>query len=342
MFYCKFCQSEFKTKQELGGHTTVCSKNPNYLRNLKILENGRNSNFINHVDLNFKCPFCKKEFHNHGAFAYHEKTCYLNPLAEKKLKVKKEKKEFKEKKKRIVTEEHKEKLKKGLIKWREEHKEEFLRYSRGQSTVCENFKKMLREQNIDFIEEFTPYPEERLYRLDIAFPDEKIGIEINGSQHYNKNGDLNHATLEKQKFFEEHGWKIFQIHYRKCFSIKIEEFQDILSLPIHDKEYVKEDFDFLRKFKEKKKKEKEEKHQKILNKIKEEKEQREENYKNIIISLIESSNIDFSKFGWVDKAKTYIQEKYGYCPKMLKRTISKYYPEFFEIVNPFTRKRKSI
>lgn len=54
-------------------------------------------------------------------------------------------------------------------------------YCRKKSKCQENFKQYLRSKNIDFVEEYCPYPNERLFSLDIAWPDEKIAIEINGS-----------------------------------------------------------------------------------------------------------------------------------------------------------------
>ena len=62
-------------------------------------------------------------------------------------------------------------------------------------------------------------------------------------------------------------------------------------------------------------------------------------YKNSIISLINDSNIDFSKFGWVEKAKLYLENNFGILLKgNVSRFIKKYYPEFFENNNIFIRK----
>ncbi len=57
------------------------------------------------------------------------------------------------------------------------------------SAPCERLKQWLRENNIPFVEEFTPL-QDRFFSLDIAFPDKLIGIEINGNQHYNPDGRL--------------------------------------------------------------------------------------------------------------------------------------------------------
>lgn len=54
------------------------------------------------------------------------------------------------------------------------------------SKPCEYLKNILREMNIFFIEELMVL-NDRYFRIDIALPEYKIGIEINGNQHYKKN-----------------------------------------------------------------------------------------------------------------------------------------------------------
>lgn len=61
--------------------------------------------------------------------------------------------------------------------------------------------------------------------------------------------------------------------------------------------------------------------------------------KNAIIDLEQNSNIDFSKFGWVEKAKKYLQRK-NINITNLSRFIKCYYPEFFVNNNVFKRKHK--
>ena len=193
---------------------------------------------------------------------------------------------------------------------------------------------MLRNKNISFIEEYTPFIPERLYSLDIAFPNEKIGIEINGSQHYRTNGELNEKTLEKQKYFEERGWKIFQIYYKQCYNININDFSDILALDIYDKLYVQEDFDVRHKNKVKKELER----KKYLEQREKEKLQKEEIHCSIIKNLIENSGIDFSKTCWSKKAKEYLIERNELFDTQIFRSIKKYFPEFLKRNDVWKRK----
>jgi len=96
------------------------------------------------------------------------------------------------------------------------------------SIPCEKFKLFLKEKNIDFIEEYLPVVHiGRFFRIDIAFPDKKVAIEVNGNQHYESNGDLKPYYKERQSILEEHGWTVYQVHHTACFNPeKLSEFMD--------------------------------------------------------------------------------------------------------------------
>ncbi len=286
----------------------------------------------------FKCKYCNKEISNKGCLVLHENHCIKNPNHQlsktQKYKLYKDSKRnengkiqsyWKGKK---LSEDHKQKIRKGLQIWKDNHQEEFLQYSKSKSKCCENFKQYLRNNNIDFVEEYIPYPDERLYSLDISFPDEKIGIEINGSQHYDNEGNLNKSTLDKQKFFENHGWKIIQIYYRWCYGVLYtnKEINSIFDLPIHNKNYVKEIYK--RSYK---------KQQERILKDKQ-KQEKIDNQKQIIYNLINNSGIDFSKSGWSTQATKYLQEHGELWNKLIFRCIRKYYPEFLQREDVWKRK----
>ena len=336
MFKCKFCGKEFDNKQKLGGHASKCKENPNYENNLKQLENARKK--INYENQHLHCKFCGKEIANKGCLILHETHCINNPLHQ--LSKTQEYKLYKDNKRdkngkipsywkgKHLSENHKQKIRDGLQKWKIEHREEFLAYSKGQSKCCENFKQYLRDNNIDFIEEYMPYPNERLYSLDIAFPDEKIAIEINGSQHYDNKGNLNQFTLDKQSFFENKGWKIIQIYYRWCYGVLYnnKEINSIFDLPIHNKNYVKEIYK--RSYKKQE--------QKLIKD--KQKQEIEENHKQIIYNLITNSGIDFSKRGWSHKAIDYLKSRNELWNKLIFKCIRKYAPDFLKRDDVWKRK----
>lgn len=326
MYTCKYCGKKFSNKQQLGGHVTFCKLNPNNQHNLDLLHLARNNK--NNKDEKFVCKYCGKKIGNNGCLVLHERRCKLNPLyvpVQKQIEHK-----VKKNKPQKLSEEHKQKIREGLARWKKQNEQLFLEYSRGKSKCCENFKQMLRNKNISFIEEYTPFIPDRLYSLDIAFPNEKIGIEINGSQHYTTNGELNDRTLEKQKYFEEHGWKIFQIYYKQCYNINVEDFSDILSLDIYDKSYIQEDFDIREKIRKEKEKVIQDK---ILKKI-----EKEECNKKYIELLINNSGIDFSKSGWSRKAQEYIKKYNPEWNSGVFRIIRRYCPEFLKQNNVWKRK----
>lgn len=89
----------------------------------------------------------------------------------------------------------------------------------GTSIPCELFKEILRGLNIDFVEEFQPLREiKRFFAIDIAFPDMKFGIEINGNQHYDTNGDLKSYYQNRHNLIVDHGWELLETKYNKVFN----------------------------------------------------------------------------------------------------------------------------
>lgn len=84
------------------------------------------------------------------------------------------------------------------------------------SVPCELFKTKLKNNNINYIEEYSPL-EDRFFSIDIAFPDKKIGIEINGNQHYETNGKLKKYYQERKNIIEKGGWKLYDIYYTKVY-----------------------------------------------------------------------------------------------------------------------------
>jgi hypothetical protein len=66
------------------------------------------------------------------------------------------------------------------------------------------------------VEEFQPLVD-RFFNIDISFPKDKIGIEINGNQHYDRNGNLKEYYQERHKLIEDDGWHLYEIHYSKVY-----------------------------------------------------------------------------------------------------------------------------
>ena len=84
------------------------------------------------------------------------------------------------------------------------------------SVPCENFKKVLEELNIKYLPEHTP-SDDRAFSIDISLPQYKMAIEINGNQHYNRDGSLKPYYQERHDFISNLGYEVHELHYSLFF-----------------------------------------------------------------------------------------------------------------------------
>ena len=189
------------------------------------------------------------------------------------------------------------------------------------STPCENVKKYLIEHGIDFIEEFRPL-EERAFCIDIAFPHIKIGIEINGTQHYNKDGTLKPYYQERHDLIEAAGWKLIEVFYTECFSD--EDIAKFLNFEIpRDEAGV---IEYIRDKMENKKQKKQKYKGMTLSEIavitnREKLERKWADKKNIIFGY----GIDFGKRGWQKQVAGVL----GICANSVNRWMRRHHPDFY-------------
>jgi len=123
-----------------------------------------------------------------------------------------------------MTDEVKAKISKSRKKYLQDNpdKHPWKRNDKFISVPCETLKQKLRDAKIDFVEELSPLST-NAYSIDIAFPDIKLAIEVNGEQHYNRDGSLKPYYEKRNKTFEQAGWQCIQLHYTKCYSDNIVE-----------------------------------------------------------------------------------------------------------------------
>lgn len=143
-----------------------------------------------------------------------------------------------EKTKKILSEKRKKWLKNNPDKhpWKDNKK--FI------SKPCEELKKILKNNNINFDEEITPL-KDRQYSIDIALIDKGIGLEVNGNQHYNDDKTLKVYYQERKEKIEKKGWKLYDIHYTKVYN---KEFVNNLIKYINNQsDNLDLDFEFYRK-----------------------------------------------------------------------------------------------
>lgn len=89
------------------------------------------------------------------------------------------------------------------------------------SIPCEQLKEKLRALNIKFEEEYQPLlHKKRMFSIDISFPEQKIGIEINGYQHYDTNGNLKPYYQNRHDLIVAEGWTLYEVPYHRAFNIE--------------------------------------------------------------------------------------------------------------------------
>lgn len=298
---CRNCNlvkplSEFYLNKERGKHLGNCKEccseiNKKYNEDLKTTE--RYIKIANSIDWG-----TIQKDHNNGLAwygivkKYHISAITLN-RAEKEGRIKKIK--------HGASNERKIAISKGRKKYLSENPDKhwWKNKDRFKSKPCEYLKQKLSENGINFIPEHQPL-ENRFFSIDIAFPDKKIGIEVNGNQHYNQDKTLKPYYQKRKELIEQEGWKIFDIYFIKVYDKK---FINDLILELKSS-YKLENIDY--SFYIKKKKKKEIDIEKI-NKRKEEKLLLIKEKKELVLN----SGIDFSKLGWAKMVGLLLNVKSG-------------------------------
>jgi very-short-patch-repair endonuclease len=181
------------------------------------------------------------------------------------------------------------------------------RSDKFKSEPCEFLKSIFRDNNINFIEEYSPL-EDKNYSIDISFPNLKIGIEVNGNQHYNSDGTLKEYYFNRKNEIESIGWKLYDIHYSNVYK---NEFIISLIDYFHKNNLDGLDLSFFIK-KKKIKKSRSEKYQEKIDPI---------------ILNIKQSNIDFNKNGWVKKVSEIIGVNENKGGWWIKKNMKEFYNE---------------
>ena len=265
MYICEYCGKEFDNCYSLGGHKVHCKMNPNYFRAEQQLNEARKHISQTFTNEELCCQYCGKVVHNKGCLVLHERHCNQNPNRipckgnygktaghtawNKGLTAEDDERIKKYTSKRHQTyidgkikpfEHHTEDTKKLISekrkKYLQEHPDEHVwkRSSKFVSKPCEYLKQQFRDNNIDFVEEYTPF-NDYSFSVDIAWPDKKIGIEVNGNQHYNSDGTLKEYYYNRHQIFEDRGWILYELHYSKCYKLDVKDFFDKEILHIFDK-----------------------------------------------------------------------------------------------------------
>lgn len=286
---CTLCKFKFKNKLSKSLHI----KNNH---NLSLLEYSLRYE-------NFKIPKCEicnsSAKHNKGIKFY--KTCGNSKC---KSQIQKNK---------IIPEAVRKKISKSRKKFLKENPEKHVWKNNNKfiSMPCEYVKKILIKNNINFVEEFS-ISNIRHYSVDILITEKNLIIEVNGNQHYDKNGKLKEYYQIRHDFIKSLGFNIIELPYYQAY----DEIQILKIVNSYNKSYV------LPFFKKEKKKPK-------YGSIKEYQYARKKKYNEESIKIIEellNSDINFSNYGWVSKASVII----GISPQQVKKWFERNMPDFYK------------
>jgi len=156
------------------------------------------------------------------------------------------------------------------------------------------------------------------YFLDFAFIDLKLDLEVDGQTHFRDEIAIEHDR-KRNEWLEINGWKIYRIKWIDFNKDKINEFEKFLLFLENVEKNTSVYYDIsLIKIKKRTNTRKEYFEQVKLT--------YENKFKNKILDLI-NSNIDFSKFGWVEKASKFLNVRSQKVNGLMKRIVPDFYNE---------------
>jgi len=173
----------------------------------------------------------------------------------------------------------------------------------------------------DIVNEYCESP----YFIDFAFMNIKVAVELDGKQHFIHGETRKGHDNKKDAYLDEKGWTVFRIGYSENTQKTINEFLKFISnIDVGLKKLENRVF----KYKEVNKKAK----RSWLEYLKEQKMKLLEMNKPLI-ELVKTSNIDFTKNGWISKVAILIDKP----PQKIRRWMEKYMPDLLQKC----KKRKS-
>jgi very-short-patch-repair endonuclease len=170
------------------------------------------------------------------------------------------------------------------------------------------------------INEYPIYP----YFIDFSFINEKVAVEYDGEVHFKNGKERYEHDIKRDEYLKTKGWRVYRIPYYEMKNFKIEDLLNFIGNPIKNENINK--IDYLMKYKEYKKLQDEK--ERLKKELKKEliEKTKQENIK-ILREKILNSNIDFSKFGWVNKVSIIINCKFQHVNSWMKKHMLDFYNE---------------
>lgn len=262
MYTCKYCGKEFETKQKMSGHVGRCAKNPNYSeekmkKDLEKARKLRNSKIRTKDTHEYTCQYCGKVCIGKNSLNNHEIRCNKNPnkiqFVSNFIKYNEQLKTGKVIKYYKNHYDKANKLGKDKPLLSAESRKKISDYQKSKTVSDEvrnkisntqknNYKGKSRwytqiQHRLSYAEQyfFNIFPNSakhyhvNRYFLDIAYPDNKIYIEIDGEQHKNDPKVVAH-DIERTQILDDLGWillcRIYWPDYSKLSNNERKEFVD--------------------------------------------------------------------------------------------------------------------
>jgi len=261
MFICKYCHKEYKRKQALSQHEKYCKENQNHIEATGFKKYNKECEDL-------YCQYCHKHCKSENSLHSHEIRCKENPnrihIAYNLEKYNNSgnvwnKGLTKETDERVknAAQAYSDKVKDGKIipHMRGKHlsdeqkqilsikRKEYLQNNPEAITgfkIRQNRKPSYAEQfiiniiekeiiNKNYIREYKFHR----YRLDFAWPEEKLCIEIDGEQHEWK--DRKERDLKKDNLLKNEGWKELRIKWKEMYHNTqeyVQHIKDFIDKPV--------------------------------------------------------------------------------------------------------------
>ncbi len=300
MIICKICKKEIKDMLTLSQHI----KNHGYNNVLEYYINCENFKIP-------KCEFCEKEAKLIKGIKF-RKTCGCNSCVTK-TRIKKISDETKIKISNSLKISHKNGKHPG---WSFINND-INRRSYPEKWFIKNVLKKYEFYSKYIIKEKLPYSK---YFLDFALLDMKIDIEIDGQQHFRTDDAIIH-DIERDRFMLSNDWRIYRIAWLEIVKNPNETILNFLNWLDNEEKYRKYDVTILLNDLKKKdlKYGNRTKYNEFITKIYLEKNTPK-------IKIVEKSNIDFTKFGWVKDVSILL----GIKSQKVNKWMLKYMPDFYD------------
>ena len=311
---CQFCNKVLKNKMALVKHESLCKNNPNR-RPLS--------------------PMCRKGHPNYGNHFTKAKELGLpQPVVSDETR----KKLSEAGKGRKWSEEGKKKISDKLKQYYKEHPDEVpfkLHHSSKPSYPEEYFRNVFEKENIDL----KYHLQVDRYELDFYNISLKKYVEIDGNYH-DSTYMINHDIV-RENYLKELGWEGIRITWREYQKLShdekckvVENIRNFLTAENKYTSQAKIEQIYI-SYKDKKDKERKQR----VKEYKEKQLEHKKHMREILIKCCETSNIDFTKRGWVTKCYNWLidntDKRFTHIDALFKR----YYPEFYELYNPYKFKK---